>query len=179
MYICSDVAGGSISRHLCPQSIGLRDDPEENRGALFLNPRVARLGGSGNTVPSRHTQIPAQVRSGYRLQSPGFYHDPSPPKLHGHLSSMDSLAFCLSSAQKPLLSPYLGSYRTTSRQFWLSRPSSSKVSRPTLTPLISPACCLLSQAALLLLWPQARELPSAGSLADPTLPSAPSSPSHL
>lgn len=68
----------------------------------------------------------------------------------------------------------------TSLEFsWPSHPSSSKVLWPALTPLISPASCLVSQAAVQFIWPQASELPRVGSLADPSLPSEPQSLSHF
>lgn len=41
-----------------------KNDPEETSCALCLYPQVARRGGSGNTVLSRHTQIPAPTASG-------------------------------------------------------------------------------------------------------------------
>lgn len=67
---------------------------------------------------------------------------------------MTSLALCLSSAQQPLLSLHVSSYRITSLPFsWPSQPYSSKVPWPALTPLISPASCVVSRAAVLLIWP--------------------------
>lgn len=91
-----------------------------------------------------------------------------------------SLPLCLSCTQKPLLSPHLGSYRMISLELsWPSHPFGSKVPWHALTPLISPASCLVSQAAVWSIWPQAHELPRVGSLADPALLSAPNSPSHF
>lgn len=142
-----------------------KNDPEETSCALCLYPQVARWGGSGNIVLSRRTQIPAPTTSGVQ-----------PPIM---------IPACPNSVTTSLpRSPF--SVRT-----WVltrSPPYSSpgppilpvqKFPGPPLTLLISPASCAVSQAAVLLIWPQAHELPSVGSLADPALPSAPNSPSHF
>lgn len=121
-----------------------------------------------------------KVQSSYHLQNPASYHDAGLPNLIIISAPWPPLPLCLSSTQKPLLSPHLGSYRTISLELsWASHPFSSKVPWPALTPLISPASCLVSQAAVWSIWPQAHELPRVGSLADPALPSAPNSPSHF
>lgn len=71
IYIQSGIAGGDISKYLGPESIELRDDPEENRRALCLRPPVARLGGSGKIVSSRNRdQTRSRAPTDFKIQPP-------------------------------------------------------------------------------------------------------------
>lgn len=140
---------------------------------------MARLGGSGKVVSSRNRdQTSTRAPTAFKIQPPTM--TLACPNLMTTSTPWPPFPLCLSSTQKPLLGPHLGSYRTISLELsWPSHPFSSKVPWPALTPLISPASCLLSQAAVQFIWPWAHELPRVGSLADPALPSAPHSPSHF
>lgn len=139
---------------------------------------MARLGGSGKIVSSRNRdQTRSRAPTAFKIQPPIVTH---PAKSDNHFYSTAFLAPLPQLYPEALLSPHLGSYRMISLELsWPSYPFGSKVPWPALTPLISPASCLVSQAAVWSIWPQAHELPRVGSLADPALLSAPNSPSHF